>query len=251
MKSSIWFFFKEHFAAAVLLTGLALLSSCQKKHKPSFVILAVDRLSFNAFSCNDEKNNSLSGLRTLCQESVRYTNAYTTSTQSAAALGSLLSGVYPYQHSLHRSFDRINPDYPLLTEYFKKNGYRTAFWSAGPSILKKTGLSRGFDLFDDSTFLTQPNYTVPFTEQVKLFKSWVEESVDPFFTVIYNADLDSPATEENSQSKLEVFDEKLGEFIKDLKENDLWEKNLCCRGRTAGPLRIQPQRRNCFFKSAF
>src|SRR6476620_7886720 len=100
MKSST-FLLKNSFAAAVLALSLLSLCSCQKKNKASFVILAVDRLSFNGFSCVDEKASALSGLAALCQESIRYTNAYTTSTQPAAAMGSFLTGAYPYNHSLH------------------------------------------------------------------------------------------------------------------------------------------------------
>lgn len=223
MKSAT-FLHKKFIAAAMLVLSLLSLCSCQKKNKASFIILAVDRLSFNAFSCSDEKSSAQSGLAALCQESIRYTNAYTTSTQPAAAMGSFLSGTYPYNNSLHRSFDRINPDLPLLPEFFKKAGYRTAFWSGGPSILKKTGLSRGFDLFDDASFLNQINFTTSFSEQVKSFSNWVEESDEPYMAVIYNSELES-FTANGSTNQIETFDEKLGRFIQELKSQGLWEKN--------------------------
>ncbi len=223
MKSST-FLLKKSLAAAVLAFSLLSLCSCQKKNKASFIILAVDRLSFNGFSCSDEKSSAQSGLVALCQESIRYTNAYTTSTQPAAALGSFLSGTYPYKNSLHRSFDRISADLPLLPEFFKKAGYRTAFFSGGPSLLKKTGLSRGFELFDDSTFLNQINFTTSFSEQVKSFSNWVEESDEPFLTVIYNSEMES-FNETIGTSQIETFDEKLGRFIHEMKSQYLWEKN--------------------------
>ncbi|MGZ3724614.1 MAG: sulfatase-like hydrolase/transferase [Pseudobdellovibrio sp.] len=224
MKSSTPSFYKLVQTLALLL-GLLSFSACQKKAKPSFIILAVDRLSFNAFSCNEERTTTITGLNTLCQESIRYTNAYTTSTQPAAALASLLTGVYPYQHQLHRSFDRIDPHYPLVTEYFKKMNYRTSFWSASPEIMKKTGLSRGFDIFDDSSFLTQNNFSVNFDDQVKLFKNWVEDSNDPFFSVIHNSDLEVWGDEDTMQAKLDLFNERLGKFIQYLKTENLWEQN--------------------------
>jgi hypothetical protein len=223
MNSSI-FLLKKLFAAAILALGLLGLCSCQKKNKPSFIIIAVDRLSFNAFSCSDEKNTVQSGLAALCQESIRYSNAYTTSTQSAAAMGSLLSGSYPFNHSLHRSFDRINPDYPLVPEFFKKAGYRTAFWSGGPSILKKTGLARGFDVFDDSSFLTTGTFATPLPEQMKALKAWNDESDEPYLALIYNAELES-FSENGSSTQIESFDEKLGQVIQKLKSEDMWEKN--------------------------
>lgn len=208
-----------------LSLGLLSFSSCQKKNKASFIIIAVDRLSFNAFSCGDEKFENTTGLNTFCQESIRYTNVYTTSTQPAAAIGSLLTGVYPYQHRLHRSFDRINPHYPLISEYFKKNNYRTSYFGSSPAVLKKTGLSRGFDLFDDVSFLSQSNYFINFDQQVDLFKTWVEDSHESFFSIIHTSDLDVLSEENTTQTKLELFDERLGKFIQYLKKNNLWEKN--------------------------
>lgn len=199
--------------------------SCQENKKPSYIIIAADQLSFNSFACNEDKNIKDSGLNILCQESIRFTNAFTTSTQSAAAMGSLLSGTYPFQNSLHRSFDRINPNNVLVQELFKKAGYRTSFFSGKPTILKKTGLSRGFDLFDDSSVLNQSMYSLSFRNQINLFENWAQESNDAFFSVIYTSELESLNEGETQISGLEHFDETLGQFFLKLKENNLWESN--------------------------
>ena len=209
-----------------LAVGLLSLSSCVKKQKPSYILLAVDRLAFNSFSCNDEKNFSNSGIAVLCQESIRFTNAFTTSTQSAAALGSLLSGTYPFQNQLHRSTSRINHEITLASEIFKSQSYRTAFFSANANVMKRTGLARGFDLFDDSSFLNYPSYTVPFNDQVGHFKDWVDEDSDsPYFSVIYNSDLETLRFDENFTARAEEFDENLFNFIQYLKKEQQWEKN--------------------------
>lgn len=208
-----------------MLAGLWSLTSCQENKKPSFIIIAADQLSFNSFACNEDKNIRDSGLNILCQESIRFTNAFTTSTQSAAAMGSLLSGTYPFQNSLHRSFDRINPNQVLIQELFKKSGYRTSFFSGKPTILKKTGLARGFDIFDDSTFLNQNMYSLDLKRQINIFENWVQESGEPFFSVIYTSELESLNEGETQISGLEHFDETLGQFFLKLKENNLWESN--------------------------
>lgn len=208
-----------------IITGLWSLTSCQEIKKPSFIIIAADQLSFNSFSCNEDRTTGISGLNTLCQESIRFTNAFTTSTQTAAAMGSLLSGAYPFQHRLHRSFDRINPEQPLLQEFFKVANYRTSFWSGNPAILKKTGLSRGFDIFDDATFLNQSMYSMNFKEQTVLFGNWASESPLPFLAVIYTSELESLNEGETQISSIENFDDKLGQFFNELKARNLWETN--------------------------
>jgi hypothetical protein len=225
MKASKRDLFKVWIFAFFVLAGLWSFSSCQEIKKPSFIIIASDQLSFNSFACDEDKYNKNSGLNVLCQESIRFTNAFTTSTQSAAAMGSLLSGTYPFQNSLHRSFDRIKPEQTLIQELFKKNAYRTSFFSGKPTILKKTGLSRGFDYFDDSSFLSQPMYSLSFKEQLRLFQNWQQESADPFFSVLYTSELESLNEGETQLSGLENFDETLGQFFLMLKNNNLWESN--------------------------
>ena len=225
MKAPKVSLFKVLIILLLIVTGLWSLTSCQDIKKPSFIIVAADQLSFNSFSCNEDRATGISGLNTLCQESIRFTNAFTTSTQTAAAMGSLLSGAYPYQHRLHRSFDRINPEQPLLQEFFKSANYRTSFWSGNPAILKKTGLSRGFDVFDDSSFLNQSMYSMNFKEQTILFRNWANESALPFFSVIYTSELESLNEGETQISSIENFDDKLGLFFNELKAANLWESN--------------------------
>ena len=226
MKASTGKFSIVLLKTLLLALGLLSLSGCLKKQKPSFILLAVDRLAFNTFSCNEEKDFSNSGVAVLCQESIRFTNAYTTSTQSAAAVGSLLSGTYPFQNQLHRSTSRINHEINLVSEIFKSQSYRTSFFSSNANIMKRTGLARGFDHFDDFSFLSYPSYTVPFNDQVGHFKDWVDEDSDlPYFSVIYNSDLETLRVDENYAARAEEFDENLFNFIQYLKKENQWEKN--------------------------
>ena len=185
------------------------------------IVIAVDRLSFNTFSCGDDKQNSASGLNTLCNEGIRFTHAYTTSTQSAAAMGSLLTGLYPVQHQLHRSFDRLNRQVGLIQEQALRSGYRTLFLSGSPSILKRTGLSAGFDFFDDLTFLEKKTYFLDFKIQAEKFFNLIQDDADAFFSVIYNSELESPNEGESEISKFEKLDEKFFNFFKLLKQKNL------------------------------
>ncbi len=207
------------------LTGLLSLSGCQNKPRPSFIIVALDRLSFNAYSCADEKSNSSSGLDTLCKEAIRFTHAYTTSVQPAAALGSLLTGNYPYVHGLHRGSGRMKSQAIRASVIADQQGYRTSFFSGSPAVMKKTGLAKGFDFFDDLSFLDQKNYLGQFKKQSDSFITWADESREPFFSIIYNSELESLNEAETDISTFEKLDENLATFFGELKQNDLWNSN--------------------------
>ncbi len=225
MKPSKLSFLKVWILLTVLSAGLWSLSSCQKTKRPSIIVIAVDRLSFNTFSCGDDKQNTSSGLNTLCNEGIRFTHAYTTSTQPAAAVGSLLTGLYPLQHQLHRSFDRLNKQVSLVQEQASHWGYRTLFFGGSPSILKRTGLSAGFDFFDDFSFLEKKTYFLDFRLQAEKFFSLIQDDADAFFSIIYNSELESPNEGESETSKFEKLDEKFYNFFKLLKQKNLWDKN--------------------------
>lgn len=225
MASSKLSLLKVWILLPVIAAGLWSLQGCQKSKQPSFLIIAVDRLSFNSFSCGEERPNLNSGLNTLCGEGIRFTHAYTTSVQSAAAMGSILTGLYPLQHQLHRSFDRLAPGTKMIQDTADQMGYQTYFLSGSPTILKKTGLSSGFDIFDDSSFLERKSYFVDFKYQADKFLSLIQESSDPFFTVIYNSELEALNEGESQISSLEKLDEKFYKFFNDLKQKRLWDEN--------------------------
>lgn len=230
MKSSKLSFIKVwksvFFVMFFCLAGLWSLAGCENQNKPSYIFIAIDHLGFNSLTCNEEKVNSPSGLNILCKEALRFTHAYTTSLQPAAAMASLLTAEYPFEHQLHRSTDRISKNSILISELAYKNKYRTAFFSGSPAILKKTGLSKGFEIFDDTSFLEKKNYLADFKKQSELFLTWSQESPQAFLGFIYNSELESLNEAETETSAYEKFDEKLADFFENLKNRNQWENNF-------------------------
>ena len=207
------------------LTLILASTSCQSEKKSSVLIIAFDRLPSETIICSDEHNtenfNLNSGFAMLCKESIRFTHSYTTSLQPAAAMGSLLSGEYPHQHQLHRSFDRISDKTELVTKLALEKKMRTSFFSGSPNILKKTGLSKYFELFDDSSAVTEKNFIKQLKSQFETFFEWYSEDPKPFFTVIYNSELQSKGSD--YANTIEKIDENLAGFFIKLKDDKLWE----------------------------
>lgn len=218
MKSSKYVFLFLFFSLGlVFVLGL---TSCQPKKQNSLLILAFDRLPSDSVTCNDDRMIENSGFAVLCKESIRFTHSYTTSLQPAAAMASLLTGQYPYQHQLHRSFDRVSDEAQLISQIAQNEKYRTSFFSGSPHILKKTGLSKYFDLFDDSSPITQKNYFKDFKLQTTDFFEWLSEDSKPFFSVIYNSELEFANTDDGNS--LEKLDEKLSAFFEKMRTEKIW-----------------------------
>ena len=202
-------------------------TSCQKTDRPSILIIAVDKLSSDLSSCTEDSNDERSGLGLLCKQSIRFTHSYTPSTQTAAAVGSLLTGEYPTQHKLFRSFDRIDPEIESIAKLAKEHNYVTSFFSGSPFILKKTGLSDYFDLFDDSIASTSNEYELDFKQQAQSFFQWISFAHrlnhHPFFSIIYNSELNKLSNTETNQSGVEKLDESLHQFFISLKAEGMWD----------------------------
>lgn len=238
-----------------------LASSCYfiSDRTPSVLIIAVDNLGVNQLTCpsdsvTDADAHLRSGIFSMCQESIRFTHAYTTSTLSGPALASILTGQYPFQHKLRnngKSF--LSSGFKTLAETAHLKNYATAFFSGGAPVLRKLNLHQGFDIFDDS-WTPAPKYLFkPFSETQASFETWLEDlGNQSFFSVIYVPDLIHtrlPTQNElgesrnlSLESQIEEFDESLHSLIQSLKARRWWDSTLVVLVGLNGPqLEHHPQ----------
>lgn len=241
----------NYLLCSLLIFGAGLfLSSCHlvQRTSPSILVIAVDHLGVNQLSCSSEiSQQSRSGIAVLCQESVRFTHAFTTSPLSAPALTSILTAQYPYQHGLRSNTKSYLPSrVTTLPETAHKKGYATSFFSGGAPILRKLNLQQGFETFDDFHNPAPNSLFRPFRRSQKLFESWLEETDhSSFFSVIYVPDLAFVQTPTQNllgenrpltfESQLEEFDEALFELFKNLKDRKVWDSTVIVLTGLNGP----------------
>lgn len=217
------------------MASLFLSVACQQKAGPSTIVIAVDRLPFQSVNCSGDQAQ-VSGIHVLCQNSIRFTHGYTTSTMATPAMASILTGFYPIEHGLRSNADFLKAELITVPEFAAKAGYRTGFFSGGAPILARTGLNQGFENFDESIGLKEGAIFRKFGKSLESFISWIKTDVgsDSFFAVFYVPDLNFLDTESSAEtgearnlsyeSQLEEFDSKLLSLIKFLKANSLWEQ---------------------------
>lgn len=220
----------------LLFTLLSLVQiSCKSDDRKSILLIAVDQLTTADVNCSQEESQR-SGLQMLCNESVRFTHAFTPSTLSVPALASLMTGLYPFQHNVrHNSGPGLAPEIELASEVALKHDYRTSFFSGGAPVFRRSGLSQGFELFDDNILPSFRNLFVPFRKNTESFLQWLKQDIEqaPFFGVIYVPDLLFTTTETMTdlgetrnlsfESQVDEFDESLFELFKNLKLLHQWD----------------------------
>lgn len=208
----------------IALFCMAVSTSCQTENKKSILVLVVDQISQDSVACSDDKFEELSGLSILCKESVQFSNAHTTSLQPAAATASLLTGLYPYEHQVHSSSDRLNMNISVLTDFANEAGYKTAFFAGHPHILRKTGLYKKFDIFDDSAAALYSQGIIKSSETLFAdFTNWASEDSKPYVALLHIADAQPLNDKDTHTTSFEKFDEKLYHFIMQLKSSQQWD----------------------------
>ncbi len=241
----IWLF-------AVVLLGQTGCTS-RAPTRPSYLIVAVDRLGVGFNVCPSESDDATgSGFGEICREGVRFTHAFTTSTLSAPAMGSILTGHYPYRSGLRHNgrgeLGTLSASVETLAETALQKGYRTLFVSGGAPLLRRTGLHQGFEVFDDNIRPGPRRMHRPAREVVETFQRWLEGRLrlddrsrnrtvsDPYLAVLHLADLQvpwSPAPDESGRTRestvraqLEEIDETLGRLWAYLRRNRLWDSTV-------------------------
>jgi arylsulfatase A-like enzyme len=221
----------------IVLSLLALFGACRltTSSYPNVVVIAVDQLGVDQVNCAQESHLQKSGIELLCQESVRFTHAFTTSPLSAPAIASVLTGQYPFQHKLRTNGKDFIPSQIITpAEWAQKAGVATAFFSGGPPILRKTNLHQGFEIFDDHLNPSMSRLFRPFAKTQSLFENWLKDlGRQSFLAVFYVPDLNFTDTQTQTEmgevrnltfdSQLEEFDASLFRFLQNLKQQKLWD----------------------------
>lgn len=152
----------------------------------------MDQLSFSSSVCSREKRDYRSGFELLCQEGIKFTHAYTTSTLSLPAMSSVLTGEDPWQTHLRTNNQFLSSVEKTLAEKAAEQGYNTGLVTGGPPLLRASGLQQGFLFFDDNITPTPKWPLRPAKQSVASLMNWLTEVESPFLSWIYLPDLAFP-----------------------------------------------------------
>ncbi len=245
----------------ILVSIASLLAGCIEgsEQNPNIIVIAIEGLGFDEINCvqsvADENAELRGGFDKFCAESVRFTHAFTPSVMSQATLASLLTAQYPSEHGLtHNGSQYLSEALDSLPEKAVKKGYRTAFFSGGPPIWRKSGIDQGFELFEDNVSVKLNQLYRPAAQNIELFFKWIDREVggSPFMSFLFFPDLQFPMTQTVSdigvsrslteESQLAEIDESLDAFITEMKKQNLWDRSNIVLFGTNG--KISSQRQN-------
>lgn len=241
-----------------VLFSLFILVGCSwnRPTKPSVLVIAVENLAFESFSCSSEQilSKDFSGFRNLCEEAVRFTHAFTPSTMSQATLASIMTGLYPHEHHVtHNGGEYLSGSFQTVAEVASQKGYRTSFFSGGAPVFRKSGLAQGFELFEDNTPVSRNQLYRPMAESSRMFLRWLRkiEPEESFFSTIFVSDLQFPGVttmdsvgeirNRSYASQLREIGETLGQLIDELRRRGRWDStHVIILGTNASAINGRP-----------
>lgn len=202
------------------------------------LILAIDQFGYESLRCNREfASTQKSGLELLCQDSIRFTHAYTTSQMTRPALASLFTGLPAFLHGVRdNDVQFLRADAITIAEAAERAGYETAFFAGSPVALRNSGLQQGFHFFDDHSISEKVPAFRHFNEAQVSYFNWRNKHHKPTFSVIHVPDLYfknrltktelGEARNYSYESQFEEFDLSLYKMIQQLKSEHLYHRTL-------------------------
>lgn len=125
-------------------------------------------------------------VRLLADQGVVFENAVAPENWTLPSAASLLSGLYPITHRAQREKDALSPDVVLLSEFLRRQGFKTAAFVGNGHVSQASGFGRGWDLLRNYIKEGKPN------EAEYLFAdalAWVKEhETTPFFLYVHTVD---------------------------------------------------------------
>ena len=213
-------------AACVLALALvAAAGGCRPASSPkpmNVVLISLDTLMPERMGTYGGGRPNTPRIDSLAKRSLVFDNAYTTSPWTLPGHASMLTGRYPSSISHVGMEESLYVSAPLLSNTFKKAGYKTAAVTGGGFCSADRGFDRGFDFFESVIKETQGLNTA-----VDRVTDWMRTHQEqPFFFFFHTFAVHAPFIDRRYVEDLEG-----GRFRQVFTKDGDPElaKQLCCR----------------------
>lgn len=205
------------------------------------VLISIDTCRADHLSCYGFNKPTTPNIDAIAKEATLYTNAYTTIPLTLPAHCSILTGTYPPYHGVHdNSGQQLAASNITLPEILQKNGFYTAGIVSAFTLNGQFGINQGFDSYNDKFinpvraaggFERRGDETTGFA--IEFIK---QRAANPFFLFLHYFDphtqYDPPApfdqkfADDPYAGEIAFADYCLGQVIKTLKDNNLYDSTL-------------------------
>ncbi|MDJ0850265.1 MAG: sulfatase-like hydrolase/transferase [Myxococcota bacterium] len=180
--------------ALVAALGLAL-AACGQAKPPNVVLIVVDTLRADHMSVYGYRRATTPSLERLAREAVVFDQAFTVMSHTLPAHVSLLTGVHPTTHQVLSNGWVYDGPWPTLAMRLREAGYHTAAFVSGFPLVGRSGLDRGFEVYEDVVLGGKLHSKVDGELNNRRVLAWLAERDEhPFFAWVHYFDAHTPYT---------------------------------------------------------
>lgn len=232
-----------------------LIFSCRRpalSNRYNILLVTLDTTRADRIGCYGYTNAMTPNLDRMAQQGVLFEECRSVAPLTLPAHATLLTGLYTPEHGLRvNGRNRLAKNIPTLATVFSNAGYRTSAFIAAVVLSSTYGLTRGFDIYDDT--IAVPKVRVdenspgepppleppsrPANQIVDVALSWLEKNsatnffcwvhlYDPHYPYDRHPDLPSLHRAEPYDEEIAFMDHHFGRLLRFLREKKLLENTV-------------------------
>ena len=177
------------------------------------ILISLDTLRADHLGCYGYPRNTSPTLDTLATQGILFRNAFSPSSHTIPAHGSIFTGKYPSKHTIGFNQNilvetgKLNTDIDItLAEVLKNCDLKTAAFISGIVLSKKTNFNAGFEVYDDEIEDDPYGRRNCFNTNQRV-KDWLADNFSQnFFIFIHYFDIHGPYHCQNKYQELFLND---------------------------------------------
>jgi len=142
----------------------------------NLVLISLDEVRPDHLGCYGYSGITTPALDNIAREGVRFTSSFSTSDFTPVAMGSAITGTYPARHGMRNPYCSLTG--PTIATVLKERGFATAGFVGNAILSEKSGFSRGFDHWNETSKETswlELNYPDDRTEFFYEGNWWIDD----------------------------------------------------------------------------
>lgn len=139
------------------IASIIFLGKCERSSRPSdykrpgynIILISLDTLRADRLGIYGYAKNTSPAIDDFAKKSILFENAFSNSNWTLPSHMSIMTSLYPSEHSVLTENQKLPSKKITLAEILKANGYSTAAFTGGYLVSKIFGFDRGFDVYKE------------------------------------------------------------------------------------------------------
>jgi tetratricopeptide (TPR) repeat protein len=225
-------------AAAILVVAAATFFMMRRPHGGSgtidrtapIILISIDTLRSDHLSAYGDKAIHTPSIDALANDAILFERAYSHCPLTLVSHASIFTGLLPSQHGIYDNIGyALGAKTKTLAEVLKGSGYATGGAVSAIVLRGETGISRGFDFYDDDVEINAQSLSIGRSQRAgdatrEIAQKWIEQQgTKPFFFFLHIYEPHTPY-EPTYDADVEKADGVIGRFVAFLRERNLYDR---------------------------